>query len=56
MLAIYRQWACDKRRKYIQEAEAARLATGLRLYNRSIFQWMKKERKRKDPSALNRER
>jgi hypothetical protein len=56
MLAIYRQWACDKRRKYIQEAEAARLATGLRPCNRSIFQWMKKGRKRKDPSVLNRER
>lgn len=56
MLAIYRQWACDRRSRYIREAKEARLAAGLSPDHRLIFQWMKKGRKRKDPSALNRER
>lgn len=45
MLDIYKQWAIDKRHKYMRESNEARLAKCLSLKKRSFFQWVKGLRK-----------
>lgn len=56
MLDFYKQLVCDRRSRYIREAEEERVAACLRPQNRLIFQWVMRLRKRKDLSALRQER